>query len=201
MKVTTFKDYLNEGYSHDFSRDYNFEYKFNSFDLSYDELYKIADYGLNNEIGRDSGCWDVIDEDSEETPEECMVEDFMQMLSTPFRKGWGLRGIPKQFTIYRIVNLENGIESLDESNLGLCWFTDPNAPKNDEWWGQLENLKRYKSYVLEALVDIRQVNIIETLFKRSMNYSENELKLKVGENPKFLRVLKYTDWVENPTID
>lgn len=202
MKVTTLKEYLNESMM-EWSpvRDYEYELKFKSFKLSDEDLYEIAKYGLVNELGMDSGCWDD-NEDDLESAAECIVGDFKEMLETPFREGWGLKfSFRNKFTIFRLVNLENGEESLDKSNLGLYWFTDPEAPEGDsDWFAQLEYLGRSKSYVIEADVDIRQVDIIGTLFKRSTNSAENELTLRDGENAEFRRLVKYEDWVDNWTI-
>jgi hypothetical protein len=165
-------------------------------DLTDDELTQIAKWGLQNDFSL-SGCWDD-NEDNLEFAAKCAVEDFKQVMRTPYPQG--MKGFPSEPIIYRFVTAPNK-ESVNTKNAGFSWFADKNQYKhNTEFFGQLMHLRKqyrepgHKLFLISARVPISKIDLPRTLWQRSANFNENEIVLKEDSD---LKILSIED-IDNP---
>lgn len=149
MKIKTFFQFLNENYS--------------SNNISDEELYIIAKWGLENDYA-DSVCWEDNEGDIEGAI-ECVMNSFRKFISIPYPKELG--NIPENPIIYRLIRLKN-IEDLNKDKLGISWFSNPNQIENPEFFDMLEHLKFNRNleghvYMLKAIINKDNIDIANTL--------------------------------------
>ena len=158
--------------------------EFSSFNLSDDELRRIAEWGLTGDYST-SGCWDD-NEDNIEDAINCAVGDFNRFLKTPYPIELGK--FPNNPIIYRFIRLKT-INDLKSDNLGYSWFSNPEQYKIPGFFDMLDYLKPWKTengetYLIKAQTSIDNVDIQNTLWQRSTQWQENEIVVKDGSSYK-----------------
>jgi len=178
--------------------------KYNSFsELTNKDLFDIAKWGLLGEFDF-SGVWDNFDEEESDKRhhsenilnsacEYIVDDDFKYFLEQDFPVGFDK--IPKIVPLYRFVSLKDVIE-LNRKNLGRSWFANPDL--DDSFFDELEHLlpkhrpDNHKLYLISAKINENNIDIPRTLWLRSCNYSENEIRLKDDKNGiEIISVKKY----------
>ena len=167
----------------------------NNFNLSDNELYQIAKWGLTKTY-TESGCWDDNENDLESAI-ECVIGDFKIYLSTDYPIELG--NIPNEPVIYRIVRLKN-INDLDKNKLGNSWFSNPKQYERSEFYDMLDYLKAYKTsegetYLLKGKVSIDNIDVRKTLWERTTQYWENEIVIIDDSNIELLDITKMSDLI------
>ena len=151
--------------------------KFSSFNnLTDDDLYEIAEWGLENEFSF-SGVWDIVDNMADAIKET--VLSFKNFLNKDFPEGF--KNMPNIVICYRMVVL-NKPEDLNRKNLGKSWFTNPDRIKNPDFTQQLMHLNTKDVYLITANIPQSKMDIPRSLFQRDMIYWENEIVLKDDTN-------------------
>lgn len=166
------------------------------------DLPAIAEWGLTGEFS-DSGCWDEWGEPKPRSPEEQLqravgraVADFNETLALPWPRGLG--DMPARPLIYRFVVMRDR-RNLRTANAGTSWFADPAIAESPgmEFTSQLDHIFKASErqgdiYLLTAEVDIGDIDMPRTLWLRSINSGENEIRLKEGVRLHILSVEKYS---------
>lgn len=190
-------------------------YKYNSFsELTEQDLYDIALWGVDNEFSS-TGAIDYVkdymkgrldqedierfgikegDTESQVLLKVC-VDDLKMFLSMPYPQGFG--GMPKEVTLYRFVSLSDE-SALDRNKLGYSWLADLDILKdgNNDFFGQMIHLTKDKDhnkslYLITALIPESNIDIPRSLWLRSANSHENEVRLKDDRSINILNVKKY----------
>ena len=157
-------------------------HNYNSFnELTDDDLYDIATWGLNGEYNS-SAC---------ETP-ECAIDDFKQFLNIPFPEELG--NVPETITIFRLIRLKNESE-LNKTNLGKSWFSIPNQYEKKNFYDNLDYLEikstdKGNIYLLTATTKQSNVDIPRTLWERSTQWYENEIVIKDDTKLSLTNIIK-----------
>jgi hypothetical protein len=168
--------------------------KYNSFsELTNKDLFDIARCGLEGEF-EFSAVWDEFSEEESgkrkhskdvlnSASEYIVNDDFKYFLEQIFPVGFDK--IPKIVPIYRFVSLID-VTGLNRKNLGKSWFA--NIDLNHDFFDQLDHLlprhrpNDHKLYLISAKINENNIDIPRTLWLRSCNYSENEIRLKDDKN-------------------
>lgn len=188
MKLKSFKEFV----MIDESKNVD-SFKYNSFsELSEKDLYEIAKWGLLGEFNY-SGAWDDNENDIK-SASKLIIDDFKLFLSESFPIGF--KNIPKIIPLYRFVTLKNE-SSLNKEKLGTSWFA--NIDLDDSFFDQLDYLVRsdkgkpkdHNLYIIKANINEDKIDIPRSLWLRSCNSSENEIRLKNDKNIKVVSIKKW----------
>lgn len=168
--------------------------KYNSFsELTNKDLFDIARWGLLGEF-EFSAVWDEFSEEesgkrkhSEDVlnsaSEYIVNDDFKYFLVQDFPNGFNK--IPNIVPLYRFITLKDASD-LNRKSLGKSWFA--NRDLNDSFFDQLDHLLPkyrivgHKLYLISAKINENNIDIPRTLWLRSCNSSENEIRLKDDKN-------------------
>lgn len=151
-------------------------HKYNSFsELSEQDLYDIAKWGLLNDFNS-SGAWDCAKDINDiEAAIKCAVEGFENLLNDNFPDGFN--GIPDVVTAYRMIKLDNP-NNFNSKNVGYSWFTNPNRINDPYFKQQMWHLRTPNLYLITAKIPESNIDIPRSLFQRDMVWAENEIVLK-----------------------
>lgn len=155
-------------------------HKYNSFqELTENDLYDIARWGLMNDFDS-SGAWDCAEhQDDLDGAARCAVEGFQRLLKDGFPDGFN--DIPDVVTAYRIIVLDNP-NDFNEENVGYSWFTNPNRITDPYFRQQMWHLRSPNLYLITAKIPQSNIDIPRSLFQRDMVWHENEIVLKSDKN-------------------
>jgi hypothetical protein len=159
--------------------------KYNTFsELTDDDLYDIAKWGLENDFST-SGAWDEADNIDDAIKN--VMNGFKLLLKDKFPDGFN--GIPNNITLYRMVVLDSP-NDLNKNNLGYSWFTNPNRIDNLDFKQQLSHLQGKNTYLITGQTLLSNIDIGRTLFQRDMVWIENEIVVKDDSKVKLLSLKK-----------
>jgi hypothetical protein len=150
--------------------------KFNNpFNLSKDELYNIAEWGLTGEYSF-SGVWGEA-RDLEEAKKIIVEEDFKKFLSLEYPEGF--KNVSDPVRLYRYVMLKD-IDSLNMDRLGKSWF----SVEKEGFFQMLDYLKHFDRntgkwrYLITADIKLNNIDVKRTLWERSTQNTEMVWVLK-----------------------
>jgi hypothetical protein len=152
--------------------------KYTPNNLSFEDLYNIAKWGLTNDYNT-SGCWDL--NDDLEGAINCAIDDFKEFLNIPYPIQLG--NIPSKPIIYRLIKLYD-INHLDKIKIGISWFSNSNQPKDHPEFFQMLDYLRPKFnptdedgriFIIKGITDKDNIDIARTLWERSTQFWENEI--------------------------
>jgi len=154
------------------------------FNLSDEELSKIAEWGLNGDYSS-SGCWDE-NENNLSGAIDCAVSDFKNFIKEPYPIELG--DIPSNPIIYRFVRLKS-VDDLKQDNLGYSWFSNPKQYETPGFFDMLDYLIPFKTkdgetYLIKAETSVDNIDVPNTLWQRSTQWQENEIVVKNDSNSK-----------------
>lgn len=154
------------------------------FNLSDEKLKEIAKWGLTGDYYA-SGCWDD-NEDDINSAIDCAVNNFKEFLSIPYPKELGK--FPAHPVIYRFVRLKS-TEDLDRNKLGYSWFSNPKQYEEPGFFDMLDYLKPFSTkegevYLIKAQTSDDNVDVPNTLWQRSTQWTENEIVVKDSSTSK-----------------